>query len=126
MWPITALNGRGALESSMTMPPPARNLRHASPAASKARAPLCITPQMSTIQASKLGASSEIEDRMGMAAGVMPPHLEQFRAERKGVWRGPPRAYRAGIVTTASSYRPEPILPGSNSSCLAIQANDCS
>ena len=29
MCPITALKGRGALESSMTMPPLARKLRHA-------------------------------------------------------------------------------------------------
>ena len=69
----------------MTMPPPARKARQAPPAASKARAPLCITPQMSTIQASKVGASSAIEARMGMAAGVMRPHLEQIRPERKSV-----------------------------------------
>src|SRR3954468_16146691 len=84
MCPTTALNGLGALVSSMTMPPPARNLRQASPAASNACAPLCITPQMSTIQASQVGASSAIEERMGMAADVMRPHLEQIRPERKG------------------------------------------
>ena len=74
MWPITALKGRGALESSMTVPPAARNLRQAAPAASNARAPLCMTPQISTIQASNWGMRSAIEDRMGIAAGFMPPH----------------------------------------------------
>ena len=67
---ITTANGRGALDSSTTMPPAARNLMQASPAALWARAPLCITPQMSTIQASLEEASAAIEERMGTAGDI--------------------------------------------------------
>src|SRR5262245_24845735 len=60
------------------MPPRRRNWRHAAPAAANACAPLCITPQMSTIQASHAKASSAIEDRIGMTAGVMRSHLDEI------------------------------------------------
>ena len=65
------------------MPPPARNLAHASQAAWWALAPLCITPQMSTIQASHWDAScgdrgQDRDGRNGHAAS-----LEQIDAERK-------------------------------------------
>jgi len=69
----TAVNGRGALEISTTMPPLPRNVLHASQAAGNARAPLCSTPQMSTSHAWLSGATVEIDDWMGMAGRVMPP-----------------------------------------------------
>src|SRR6185436_19430791 len=82
-----------------------------APAASKARAPLCITPQMSTIHASNREPRSAIEERIGIEAGFMPPHLEQIGSERKSLLCGDGDD---GVLVSAGAHlaRLEQFVPG--------------
>jgi hypothetical protein len=58
---VTLVLGRGALETSRTTPPLARNVWQARTALANGATPLCITPQMSTNHADDDPASGAIE-----------------------------------------------------------------